>query len=108
MDHLTETLLQLFAILLAAKVGNEIFRRLGQPTIVGEILGGLVVGPAVLGIYEISTETQLFAEIGVDYCSSKSGWRPACMSCSGSAPLRSPSVCSACFCRSRQGSPPLN
>ena len=65
MDHLTETLLQLFAILLAAKVGNEIFRRLGQPTIVGEILGGLVVGPAVLGIYEISTETQLFAEIGV-------------------------------------------
>jgi Kef-type K+ transport system membrane component KefB len=46
MDHVTEILFQLFAILLAAKVGNEIFRRLGQPTVVGEILGGVLVGPA--------------------------------------------------------------
>ncbi|HET8777154.1 MAG TPA: cation:proton antiporter [Candidatus Limnocylindria bacterium] len=65
MDHLTLILLQLFAILLAAKLGNEVFRRLGQPTVVGEILGGVVVGPAVLGIYEINAETELFAEIGV-------------------------------------------
>ena len=65
MDHLTEILVQLFAILLAAKVGNEIFRRLGQPTVVGEILGGVVVGPAVLGVYEVNAETTLFAEIGV-------------------------------------------
>jgi Kef-type K+ transport system membrane component KefB len=65
MDHLTLILLQLFAILLAAKLGNEVFRRLGQPTVVGEILGGVVAGPAVLGVYEINAETQLFAEIGV-------------------------------------------
>src|SRR5687768_15551615 len=65
MDHLTQILLQLFAILVAAKAGNEIFRRLGQPTIVGEILGGVVAGPAVLGVYQINVETQLFAEIGV-------------------------------------------
>jgi Kef-type K+ transport system membrane component KefB len=65
MDHMTEILVQLFAILLAAKVGNEIFRRLGQPTVVGEILGGVVVGPAVLGVYEVNAETTLFAEIGV-------------------------------------------
>ncbi|HEY6608861.1 MAG TPA: cation:proton antiporter [Candidatus Limnocylindria bacterium] len=65
MDHTTQILIQLFAILVAAKVGNEIFRRLGQPTIVGEILGGVVVGPAVLGIYEVNAETTLFAEIGV-------------------------------------------
>jgi Kef-type K+ transport system membrane component KefB len=65
MDHVTEILFQLFAILLAAKVGNEIFRRLGQPTVVGEILGGVLVGPAVLGIYEVNAETTLFAEIGV-------------------------------------------
>ena len=62
---MTEILVQLFAILLAAKVGNEIFRRLGQPTVVGEILGGVVVGPAVLGVYEVNAETTLFAEIGV-------------------------------------------
>jgi Kef-type K+ transport system membrane component KefB len=62
---MTEVLFQLFAILLAAKIGNEIFRRLGQPTVVGEILGGVVAGPAVLGVYEVNAETELFAEIGV-------------------------------------------
>jgi Kef-type K+ transport system membrane component KefB len=65
MDHLTQTLFQLFAILLAAKLGNEVFRRLGQPTVVGEILGGVAAGPAVLGVYEVNAETELFAEIGV-------------------------------------------
>ncbi len=65
MDHLTQILLQLFAILLAAKLGNELFRRLGQPPVVGEILGGVVAGPAVLGVYQVNAETELFAEIGV-------------------------------------------
>lgn len=65
MDHLTEILFQLFAILVAAKLGHEIFRRLGQPTVVGEILGGVIAGPAVLGVYEVNAETTLFAEIGV-------------------------------------------
>jgi len=65
MDHLTEILLQLFAILVATKIGNEIFRRLGQPPVVGEILGGVVAGPAVLGVYQVNLETELFAEIGV-------------------------------------------
>jgi len=65
MDHLTEILIQLFAILVAAKIGNEIFRRLGQPTVVGEILGGVIAGPAVFGVYEVNAETELFAEIGV-------------------------------------------
>ncbi len=65
MEHLTEILIQLFAILLAAKIGNEIFRRLGQPTVVGEILGGVIAGPAVFGVYEVNAETELFAEIGV-------------------------------------------
>ena len=65
MDHASEVLLQLFVLLLAAKIGDEIFKRLGQPTLIGEILAGVVVGPAVLGWYEINAETSLFAEIGV-------------------------------------------
>lgn len=65
MDHITQVLVQLFVILLATMAGNEVFRRLGQPAVVGEILGGVVAGPAVLGLYQVNAETSLFAEIGV-------------------------------------------
>ncbi|HEY4767503.1 MAG TPA: cation:proton antiporter [Candidatus Limnocylindria bacterium] len=65
MEHLAQTLTQLFVVLLAAKIGEEIFKRIGQPALVGEILGGVLVGPAVLGIYRVTPETELFAEIGV-------------------------------------------
>ena len=65
MEHLAQTLTQLFVVLLAAKIGEEVFKRIGQPALVGEILGGVLVGPAVLGIYRVTPETELFAEIGV-------------------------------------------
>ena len=65
MEHLAEILAQLFWVLLAAKIGDEVFKRIGQPAVIGEILGGVVVGPAVLGLYEVNAETLLFAEIGV-------------------------------------------
>ena len=65
MEHLAAVLFQLFWLLLAAKLGDEIFKRIGQPPIIGEIVGGIVVGPAVLGLYEVNAETLLFAEIGV-------------------------------------------
>jgi Kef-type K+ transport system membrane component KefB len=65
MEHAAEILRQLFVLLLAAKIGDEIFKRLGQPPIIGEILAGVLVGPAVLGWYEVNSETTLFAEIGV-------------------------------------------
>lgn len=55
----------LFLLLLAAKVGDEVFRRLGQPTIVGEILAGVIVGPALLGVVEPGEVVEVFAELGV-------------------------------------------
>jgi Kef-type K+ transport system membrane component KefB len=63
-EHVPQVLFQLFVLLLATKLGDELFKRLGQPALVGEILGGMVVGPAVLGWYQITPETSLFAEIG--------------------------------------------
>ncbi len=64
MEHLSEVLFQLFVLLLATKLGDELFKRIGQPALVGEILGGVLVGPAVLGWYQITAETSLFAQIG--------------------------------------------
>jgi Kef-type K+ transport system membrane component KefB len=65
MEHLADVLRQLFVLLLAAKLGDELFKRLGAPTLIGEILGGVLVGPSGLGWYQVGPETQLFAEIGV-------------------------------------------
>lgn len=44
-----EILLALFIILVFAKVMAEIFERLRQPAVVGEILAGIIIGPSVLG-----------------------------------------------------------
>ncbi|HEX2162063.1 MAG TPA: cation:proton antiporter [Thermoleophilaceae bacterium] len=52
-------------LLLAAKIGDEVFRRIGQPTIVGEILAGVIVGPSLLGFVEPDAVLEVFAELGV-------------------------------------------
>lgn len=60
-----DVLLDLFIVLLAAKIGDEIFKRIGQPAIVGEILAGVIVGPSVLGIVSLGETLEVFAELGV-------------------------------------------
>ena len=60
-----DALLTLFIVLLAAKVGDEIFKRIGQPALVGEILAGVVVGPSLLGLVEPDATLELFGELGV-------------------------------------------
>lgn len=52
--HQTESLLfsvllQLIVMIAAARAGNQILRRLGQPGVVGEILAGLILGPSLFG-----------------------------------------------------------
>lgn len=58
-------LTDLAVILVAAKIGDEVFKRIGQPALIGEILAGLIVGPAVLGFVEASEALEIFAELGV-------------------------------------------
>ncbi|HSC93227.1 MAG TPA: cation:proton antiporter [Gaiellaceae bacterium] len=60
-----DVLTDLFVVLLAAKLGDELFKRIGQPAIVGEILAGVAVGPSVLGLVEPSETLEVFAELGV-------------------------------------------
>jgi Kef-type K+ transport system membrane component KefB len=58
-------LFSLFVLFLAAKTGEEVFRRIGQPGVIGELLGGFIVGPYALGLAEVTLNAQVFAELGV-------------------------------------------
>lgn len=65
----TEVLFGLFLLLLAAKLGEEGARRLGQPAVIGELVGGFIVGPfalgGLIGLPEPGETAAVFAEIGV-------------------------------------------
>src|SRR5687767_295540 len=63
-DH-SSILLALFVMLAAAKIMAEIFERLRQPAVVGEILAGVIVGPSILGWVAPSAVITILAEIGV-------------------------------------------
>ena len=61
----TKVLLTLFLMLAAAKLLAEIFERLRQPSVVGEILAGVLIGPSMLGWVTPNEITDTLAEIGV-------------------------------------------
>ncbi|HUR98143.1 MAG TPA: cation:proton antiporter [Pyrinomonadaceae bacterium] len=63
-DH-SSVLLALFVMLAAAKIMGEIFERLKQPAVVGEILAGVIIGPSLLGWVQPSDFISILAEIGV-------------------------------------------
>lgn len=42
-------LLQIFSIILIARIFGFLFTRVGQPTVIGEIIAGIVLGPSLLG-----------------------------------------------------------
>ena len=60
-----DIILGLFVLLLAAKVGEEAFRRLGQPGVVGELLGGFVVGPNALALVVPGETAKALGGLGV-------------------------------------------
>ena len=59
-DPLSLLLLQVFAILITARLVGSLFRRLGQPVVVGEMLAGILLGPSVLGMLAPGLMTSLF------------------------------------------------
>ncbi|MDP4187716.1 MAG: cation:proton antiporter [Bacteroidota bacterium] len=44
-------LLQIIAIIIIARLFGTLFQKMGQPTVIGEILAGIFLGPSVLGYY---------------------------------------------------------
>lgn len=55
-------LLQILAILVVSRIFGFIFVRLGQPTVIGEILAGIVLGPSLLGYFSPEAYHFLFSE----------------------------------------------
>ncbi|HYG70414.1 MAG TPA: cation:proton antiporter, partial [Anaeromyxobacteraceae bacterium] len=54
-----------FAVMLGlARAAGELFNRLGQPAIVGEILAGILLGPTVLGLFAPGLFAWLFPGAG--------------------------------------------
>jgi len=70
MEHITKILFDLLLMFAAAKIMGELFERIKQPAVIGEILAGILLGPYIFGLIDPSqVETfkvyQVLAEIGV-------------------------------------------
>ena len=66
---LARLLLDLLIVLGAAVVGGELAERIGTPAVLGEIIGGIIIGPSVLGWVELTGDRGVsigvLAEVGV-------------------------------------------
>jgi Kef-type K+ transport system membrane component KefB len=60
-----KTLVALFIVLLAAKLMAELFERIRQPAVVGEVIAGILIGPALLNWVQPTDLLDALAEIGV-------------------------------------------
>lgn len=60
-----EFILQLVLILFAIKVAGQISVRLGQPSVLGKIIIGIILGPALLGWVKDTDILAIFSQIGV-------------------------------------------
>lgn len=58
-------LIQLVLILFSARVVGEIAARMDIPSVIGELLAGVLIGPSVLGLVEATPSIQLLAQIGI-------------------------------------------
>jgi monovalent cation:proton antiporter-2 (CPA2) family protein len=58
-------ILQLAIILIASKIAGDISIRLGQPSVLGKLLIGIVLGPSVLGLVTDTETLTEFSQIGV-------------------------------------------
>ncbi len=74
MNEVAGVLLDLFLIFVFAKVAAEAFERARLPTVIGELLAGMIIGPHALGLIGVPTEPMIdffggehLAEEGLDF-----------------------------------------
>lgn len=64
MNHEAEMFFGLLAVFAAAQIGAEIAQRLRLPALVGEIAGGCVIGPSVLGWVRVDEPLEMLSGLG--------------------------------------------
>lgn len=55
-------LLQIVSIIIVSRAFGYIFNKIGQPTVIGEIVAGIVLGPSLLGLFFPEASAFLFAK----------------------------------------------
>ena len=65
MENITKILFDLFLMYACAKGMGELFERLKQPAVIGEIIAGILLGPYLLNIVPLTEFYKVLAEIGV-------------------------------------------
>ncbi|WP_066224817.1 cation:proton antiporter [Formosa haliotis] len=65
MEDFHLNILNLLAVLSAAWVGGVAARRLGYPAILGELVIGILLGPGLLGILELTVTIKVLSEVGI-------------------------------------------
>lgn len=59
-DPLAILLAQIITIILVARFFGWVFKKIGQPSVIGEIIAGIVLGPSLLGMYFPGFSAALF------------------------------------------------
>lgn len=59
-------LLQIIAILIVSRVFSALFAKINQPTVIGEILAGIILGPSLLGLFFPEAYNFLFSPNSLD------------------------------------------
>jgi len=55
----------LLIVLVAAKILGEVAERFGQPSMIGEVVAGIILGPSLLNVIQNTAELKVIAELGV-------------------------------------------
>ena len=55
----------LLILLVTARIFGEIFERFKQPSMIGEIIAGIVLGPSLFNLIHRSEELKVISELGI-------------------------------------------
>ncbi len=71
LEHIKSTigilLLQIIVILATCRIVGLLFKKIGQPTVIGEIVAGIILGPSILGYFFPQVSAFLFPEESLSY-----------------------------------------